>query len=927
MIPLIPWEPHVFPQQIQLELKRRSKNRGFNPVNSANSDWGTGNDEEWMNYLGPMTAWVRVCSNGSGIEENNLPGFVFYGGKDFYTSYGFNDIYSSYGFNNIYSAKKTNPSIIGYTPGGQAHMIENDFSNEYPIHVPTPEIERITATIQKEILRRIDIEWVCFSFKQLQYMTPYFLVPGISMIIEWGWNHFNPASLIDLKDEEELKKLFNNPYPLYTKNILDSKGNYEVLFGIVTNFEWSIDGNKIRCKTEVTSKDRILAGQIVNSNMVLKNIEDNKTSKNESSIKLIKSIRNFVDNDIDKFKDLIVDDELTKGDSKDPKIDRILNPILDSNNNPLRPIIQYVKGNHPENYGEYLFGSFFGRYITKTKIESANIIKSGPMGGNSFERYEKVISSIEKQSEYKTNIVERKKSSVPTIYSTQIEQLPPKKIIETVNSNDDFDHQIEPQNFWMNMGLIVEIINYYSCQLDGVNNESLFRVDIDDCIIGAHPNLISTDGTVLLIPNALSPRYFFGNYGYSKFESPKSGDNDLYKSQMGSGSYLKEQSKVTEEVKNQKKSNVIANASMCWADYRLKNVCLPIGNHVQRDDINFIINRNRMMFLDSRNSTSIWEFPSMMDIKIIEGDNDERIYNAFFTGLLKNLYLNVNTFKQIVKESNTFEEIYNKIFDNIQRAAANFWDLRLVSSTGRYSTEGLATMKIVDNKMTQYTSNRGEIFTFDYYAADGLIQSINFRPMLSNAQAIRTIYAQTNSNNNKNVNITGENELLNYNFKDRLFNVESKKSTNPFLNDSFVTMMESLQSVKPISNQCYQVTILGSDGKEKICRLAIPPDYSDILSIILDDEDIEHNPRYTGIMPGIQAEFTIQGIAGIRTFALFRVRGLPKPYSEDDIIFRVVDVVDTVQNGQWITTIRAGVIPLRGYFRNHFGMSVPIKKS
>jgi hypothetical protein len=334
-----------------------------------------------------------------------------------------------------------------------------------------------------------------------------------------------------------------------------------------------------------------------------------------------------------------------------------------------------------------------------------------------------------------------------------------------------------------------------------------------------------------------------------------------------------------------------------------------------------------MMFLDSRNSTSIWEFPSMMDIKIIEGDNDERIYNAFFTGLLKNLYLNVNTFKQIVKESNTFEEIYNKIFDNIQSAAANFWDLRLVSSTGRYSTEGLATMKIVDNKMTQYTSNRGEIFTFDYYAADGLIQSINFRPMLSNAQAIRTIYAQTNSNNNKNVNITGENELLNYNFKDRLFNVESKKSTNPFLNDSFITMMESLQSVKPISNQCYQVTILGSDGKEKICRLAIPPDYSDILSIILDDEDIEHNPRYTGIMPGIQAEFTIQGIAGIRTFALFRVRGLPKPYSEDDIIFRVVDVVDTVQNGQWITTIRAGVIPLRGYFRNHFGMSVPIKKS
>jgi hypothetical protein len=65
-------------------------------------------------------------------------------------------------------------------------------------------------------------------------MTPYFLIPGITCILEWGWNHFNPESLLDLSDTTDLKDKFNNPYPLYTNNILASKGNYDVIFGTAT---------------------------------------------------------------------------------------------------------------------------------------------------------------------------------------------------------------------------------------------------------------------------------------------------------------------------------------------------------------------------------------------------------------------------------------------------------------------------------------------------------------------------------------------------------------------------------------------------------------------------------------------------------------------------------------------------------------------
>jgi hypothetical protein len=266
-------------------------------------------------------------------------------------------------------------------------------------------------------------------------------------------------------------------------------------------------------------------------------------------------------------------------------------------------------------------------------------------------------------------------------------------------------------------------------------------------------------------------------------------------------------------------------------------------------------------------------------------------------------------------------DVYEEIFSRINSAAANFWSFRLVGSTGRESTSGLATMKVVDDKLTQYTSNEGEeIFTFDYNSADGLLQSINFRPMLSNAQAIRTIYAQTNKTEEKQVVLSESNEMLDYRFKkDRLSLSSDKTSNTPdegiFRNNTFPTTMRKVQSLTP-PDKSFQIMTKYKDGKKICFRLAIPPEYSQILSLLLDDSDQDYNPRYIGIMPGIQAEFTLQGISGIRTFGMFRVRGLPEPYSEENIVFRVVNVNDNIQNGQWVTSIVAGVIPLRGYFRS-----------
>lgn len=881
-IPLIPWEPHVFDPAIQAELRRRQINRGMNFVDNNTAVWSK-DDDSWNNYRGPMTAWVRVCSNGRGLESMNPPkyGFVFYGGKDFYTGYGFNQGGNNYGPNN---------QIIGYTPDGVPHIVENDLTDAYPIHVPTPEIERINAVIQKELLRQVSIEWTCFSSKQLEYMTPYFFIPGITMVIEWGWNHFNPLSLLDLTDTDNLKALYNNPYSLYTQNVLDSRGNYEVVFGMVTNFEWSIEGNKIRCRTEVTSKDRIWAGQVVTMKMVEQDqAESNEVGDgNQPNVKVFDDLKRFIDDYIDSFKDFV------DNSTNDPEavIRKVMAPATKNTGpntgltDPLKGFIDHVKTFHPNNYVDYLLGAFYGR---DEQVKTSQIQQAG-FGGQTVT----------------TNIVTSKGFG------------------PGADKEHDFDCQSPRTTLWLNMGMIIEMVNYFCAQLKGFKNQPLFRVDVDDCVIGAHPNLISTDGDILLIPNALAPKFHSGTYGLQEAK-----DSADYRKNLALAS------KVTtpQPTKAQVEANAANNVStpkLIPADYRLRQILWPLDNAIYRDDLNAIINANRFKHPNPKATAPPFEFPFSQDF-IDNSDGTPRKYQGLYTGFFKNLYLNIKTFREILDHPGviTYKHVVEQIFTYINSAASDFWQLSLQGSTGRQSTGELATMKIVDDKLTQYTSNGDNtIFTFDYNTADNLFHTINFRPMLSNAQAIRTIYAQTtNANSPKKVVISDKNELLDYGqFKDRLLFSDDQSANKPkvsgFISDSFIHSMATVQSIVPSDKKFFQMTMNLPDGRPNIYRLAIPDAYADILTLILDDNDKTFNPRYTGIMPGIQAEFTIQGIAGLRTFAMFRVRGLPNPYSEENIVFRIVNIKDSIQNGNWQTTITAGVIPLRGYFRSKLGLPV-----
>jgi len=878
--PIIPWQPSNFPVEITRELDRRKINRSFNFKNNTTSTWGK--DGNFNDYRGPMVSWIRVCSNSAGHPLEKKERFVLYSGKGFYDTYGFSPPKNPGG------AKQ---QIIGYTPGDkggnniQSHVIENSLISpsgevgNYPINVPSPEISRLEVTVQKELLRRVQLEWVCFSWKQLQYMTPYFLVPGITCMVEWGWNHYNIKSLVNLGDIGTMRDLWDNAYPLYTDNILKSDGNYDVVYGIITNFNFSMEGNKIICTTEITSKDRLYAGIAKDYGL---SVNDKIGNNIENGI--VQSIRDFVkkDNILLNLKNIVAPTEVANSSSSTSKTattNSILNSILKTPDiNPvsntwrdiLKPLLTTGNSEQKDMQLSYVFGIFAGRptdaYISK---ENFGTTKNGDFDKNT-------------------------------------------------QTND-------PNNFWINMGLVVAILNNFSKNPSGTGgNNTMFKVDIQNSVISGHPNLISCDSRVL-IPNYQAPKFLYGSVGTTNNMALKGISSDaMDKTEPYSYQVLRPID--TPLIVNNKDGTVTPNQQVSKIFYQ-QGKCY-------RDNLDMIINYNRYRYATTDiDGLDSYSFPAQFDSLLPESQNNlaQNKLEKDYSGLLSNLYISFGAFKDAVEnEANaSYLDIYKSILQILMDASDGFWDLSLVEA-------GDGVMTITDKKFIgKYSLDKqGDVvYSFDYFDADSIIKSLKFRPVMSDAQATRVIYGSVNNKDSK-YQYVDKNDLLDYIFRDAVIGTKENKTQNNIHDDTSAreqyrdllkifqninsknddgTLQMSLNSYRQgLSTPSkytkdipeYVKLVMGGEGGQQLLRL------------LLNDNDYDNNPRYCAVQPGIILELTLQGIGGLRTFQYFLIKNLPEPYSDRNVIFRITDVHQTIESGNWETTIRAQLHPLRGYIKN-----------
>lgn len=253
----VPWGLHPVKPWVVSELKSRATEYGMN---------STLLDKD--KKPGTRTAWGRLFSNGI---PTNSTGDKFVLSRDGFLMFGVNGFNESYGFGT--------DQVIGLDANGNKHTLPNLEVNagrkSFP-HRPPPCVTSIEVDLMggqnasfSGLCRKAVVKWKCFSLDQLDYLTPYFLSPRVTCCVEWGWSDYNPASLVDYTNLEEMRGLFMDAQKVMQKISL-SNGKYDLIMGYVIDFDYSMgEDGSYECSTTIASVSWLFDG-IDYSNQTLK---------------------------------------------------------------------------------------------------------------------------------------------------------------------------------------------------------------------------------------------------------------------------------------------------------------------------------------------------------------------------------------------------------------------------------------------------------------------------------------------------------------------------------------------------------------------------------------------------------------------------------------------------------------------------------
>jgi hypothetical protein len=540
-------------------------------------------------------------------------------------------------------------------------------------------------------------------------------------------------------------------------------------------------------------------------------------------------------------------------------------------------------------------------------------------------------------------------------------------------SSYDWDYK-DQNEIWVTMGFIVELTNVFfnkdlNIKLKDTDKYSLYEIDIDDVKIGAHPNLISCDGDILLIPNKQAPKYNLG----ATFPVGAPFDNDYQKQNFNTGSNLffaykkpakgqlspfddtlykifrtgyKPFNEAYENTYLQRLKDSTIENSAIFNFFDIKSdrqktdelSTKPIDLAVFRDDLDGIINRFRYNNYDAPGTRSFpqWEV------------DDENGKAAGYWGYLKDLYVNTKVLIECAKSSETVEIFYSSLLEKINSAAAKIWELAIVDDP-----EDSSKLRIVDKKYVQY--NKMKIYQFDVGSSNNFIKTLSFTAQLSNVAANQVISSATSNKKPNDNSVNGDvnsNQTLQFPYGDRFYedggimskprkidkNLEIIKQLQGNPQASTATKGSYIMSFKSYKNGNFKPQTqqqiaaataaaraggggAGASGAFNpssnevtgwnIVNLVLPND--SLLIALMNDMDFKNNTNiYGGQQPGFTVEMTLQGISGLRTFQLFSLKNLPSPYSDREIICQIVDISHKVDSANWTTTIKAGIRSIRG---------------
>jgi hypothetical protein len=265
----IPWGLHPIKPWVIKELQNRSSDHGLDGAGAGKRN-------------AVKTPWARFFSNGipTTVVDNmkvndtskNLDGFLMFGVNGFDASLGFNP---------------EKLSTIGLDANGKPHTVSSETSTTFP-HRPPPSVDDISVELQggqsapfSSACRKTTIKWKAYSLEQLNYLAPYFLSPKVTCVVEWGWDNYDPSSLIDY-NIEKLRPIFGNPKAILEKAKI-SNGNYDAHMGIINDYSYKLSGNGVyECSTTIVSVAWLFEGQNYGDETLQRKNKNGKLEKVES---------------------------------------------------------------------------------------------------------------------------------------------------------------------------------------------------------------------------------------------------------------------------------------------------------------------------------------------------------------------------------------------------------------------------------------------------------------------------------------------------------------------------------------------------------------------------------------------------------------------------------------------------------------------
>ena len=250
------------------------------------------------NQLALRTSFVRMTS---GLD---VP-IILMGGEltaDKQIAAGYNDIYGPRVWN-MSTEEKTNyakdmfgnlspnnkagyGNVENFTEafletGNQIQKSQNKFKR------PIPGVKSIDVQFKGGVraLREATISWTCWSFDDINRLSPHFLSHGTTVMLEWGWVYGNDGlsklpTLIDSKN-----KIKRDTFTNYEEVVQEAEGDFDFMIGIVKNFEYTTrDDGAFDCQTIITSVGASILNTVTPTNSsknttVNLNIRKNQTEK------------------------------------------------------------------------------------------------------------------------------------------------------------------------------------------------------------------------------------------------------------------------------------------------------------------------------------------------------------------------------------------------------------------------------------------------------------------------------------------------------------------------------------------------------------------------------------------------------------------------------------------------------------------------